>query len=71
MKNAWAGGGDFPVQQSYIQTAYENTTDKWQDLVQWLGDSIGYEWILIAALVGMPFTVLAILRKLGFIKKHG
>lgn len=75
MKEAFAGGGgDYnppyanQVQQ-VAQIAYETTTDKWADLVNWIGEIIGFEWVLLAAFIGMPFTIMAILRKLGFMKK--
>lgn len=58
-------------QQPFYQTAYTAATDRWADAVHFIGDEFGYGWLLFAALIGAPFTVMAVLRKLGIIKKNG
>lgn len=83
MKNVYAGGYDESdmyeqhVQNVYqqmpdknlYQQAYTVASDKWQETVEFVGGQFGYGWLLFAALIGMPITVVYLIKKIAKVIK--
>jgi len=51
-KESYSKGSYYPLPQVAQKSYVEQGADKWKQVIVWLGDTIGYGWLVLAIVLG-------------------